>query len=290
VRFWCSVSFLDPPDMLGVARAADDYGFDGVMIADHLVFPEKLTSPYPYSDNGAPFWEAQRPWLDPWVAIGAMAAVTSRVRFSNNIYIAPARHPLVIAKAVSSAAVLSGGRVALGAGVGWMREEFDAADQDFSTRGRRLDEMIEILRALWTGEMVEYHGTYYDFDRLSISPVAERPIPVYCGGDSDAALRRAARVDGWVGSLYDPEYAVERVAALNAVRAEQGTTDRHDYEVFIALDGPADDLDLYRRLEDAGVTSIMCTPWWKVANAGGSHAELRSSIERFAERVVHPLT
>jgi probable F420-dependent oxidoreductase len=289
VKFWCSVSFLDPSSVLDVAHACDDAGFHGVMVADHLAFPEKISSPYPYASDGAPPWEATLAWPDPWVTIGAIGAVTSRVQMSTNIYIAPARHPLVVAKAVSTAAVLSGGRVALGAGVGWMREEFEAAGQDFATRGRRLDEMIEILRALWRGETTEHHGTYYDFDRLSINPVPGSSIPIYGGGDSDAAMRRAARLDGWIGSLYELDDALERAATIRAIRTREGTTDRDDYEVFCALRGRDHELDDYRRLEDAGVTAIMCTPWGAVSRADRGPAPIRAALDEFAERFVHPL-
>jgi probable F420-dependent oxidoreductase len=290
VKFWCSIAFLDPDQVLDVARASEACGYHGVMVADHVVFPENLSSAYPYSANGAPGWEAETAWLDAWVAIGAMAAVTSTLRFSTNVYIAPARHPLVVAKAVATAAVLSGGRVALGGGVGWMREEFAALDSDFTTRGRRFDEMIDILRALWTGEAVEHHSAFYDFDRLRMSPVPSAPIPIYTGGDSDAALRRAARVDGWIGSLYRPEVALTRVADLGRFRRDIGVSatdgQMDDYEIILALRGPIDDLDAYRRLEDAGVTGIMTSPLAVRSLAVAGDEVPAHAVETFADRVI----
>jgi len=289
VKFWCSASFLPPNALLEVARAAEDAGFDGVMVADHLVFPRRLTSEYPYSKGGVPPWEVENPWPDPWIVIGAMAAVTTRVRLSTNIYIAPARHPILVAKADATAASFADGRVAFGAGVGWMREEFMAVEQDFHTRGRRLDEMLEILPALWRGDVVEHRGSHYAFDALSISPVPSAPIPIYTGGDSDAALRRAARTDGWIGSLYDPAHAAGRIRDLRAVQTELGIEPRDDFEIFVALRGRPRDIDAYRRVFDVGATSVMCAPCHSVPVAERTPQRLRSEIESFAEHVIEPM-
>src|SRR5215217_5577939 len=138
-----------------------------------------------------------------------MAAVTHRLRFSNAVYIAPARPLLEVAKLVAAAAVVSQGRVALAAGVGWMREEYDLMGQDFATRGKRLDEMIPSLRELWKGGWVSWNGEHYQVPEMMIEPHPPTPVPVYCGGESDAALRRAARLcDGWVGYAYGFDDAV----------------------------------------------------------------------------------
>jgi probable F420-dependent oxidoreductase len=237
-----------------------------------------------------PFWESDAAFPEPWVAIAAMAAVTKRLRFTTNIYIAPARHPIFVAKSVASASALSGGRVALGVGVGWMREEYDAVGEDFTNRGRRLDEMIDIVRALWQGDVVAHEGQHYAFDGLRITPVPPDPIPIYAGGDSDAALRRAARLDGWVGSVYSVDHAAARVAELDRMRREVGDPTRDDYEVFVGLAGPRHDVDAYRRLEDAGVTGVMVSPWWAAAQGGGDRSEaIKRAIGDFGERVVAAL-
>src|SRR5439155_1740265 len=154
-----------------------------------------LSTPYPYTPDGSPPFTPGTPWPDPWVLIGAMAAVTTRLRFMTNVYVAPARNPFLVAKQVGTAAVLSGDRVALGVGAGWMREEFEQLGQPFGDRGRRLDEMIEVVRALWRGGMVEHHGEHYDFHRLQMSPVPAAPVPIYCGGQSRRAIERASRLD-----------------------------------------------------------------------------------------------
>jgi probable F420-dependent oxidoreductase len=259
-------------------------------LADHLVFPETLRSAYPYAADGSPFWESGAAFPDPWITIGAMSSVTTQLRFSTNIYIAPARHPIHVAKSVATASAMSRGRVALGVGVGWMREEFDAVGEDFATRGRRLDEMIGILGDLWQGGMVAHHGRHYDFEALRLTPLPNHPIPIYAGGDSDAAMRRAARLDGWIGSLYTLDEAIERAGTIERMRREVGDPSDPDYEVFVALRGRPDDLDAYRRLADAGVTGVMVSPWWRaLGNGRDVGAAIRDEIIEFGERVVAAL-
>ena len=287
MKVWCGIGFLDPPAWLDVARACDEFGYHGVLVSDHVVFPETVESPYPYSQDGAPLWDmASTPWLDPWVTIGAMAAITERLQFGTNVYVAPARHPLVVAKAVATASLLSNGRVAFGAGVGWMREEFVAVDQDFTTRGRRLDEMIEILRALWAGGYVEHHGRDYDFDPLTLALVPPGPVPIYIGGESEPALRRAARNDGWIGNLRTEEQGLADVAELQSYRADYGSQAGEDFEIMLTLLVPPD-RDLFGRLEDAGVAGVVVGPWMPSADdADMSPTAVRARLEAFADQFV----
>src|SRR5690606_26236282 len=135
-----------------------------------IFYPRERASRYPYSpyEAGRPIWDAETPWPDAWVTIGAMIGATTRLNFGTSIHIAPARDVFTVAKQVGTAAVLSGNRVNLGLGAGWMKEEFDQTGQSFTNRGKRLDEMIAALRALWQGGWVEHHGTYYDFGPLMI--------------------------------------------------------------------------------------------------------------------------
>src|SRR6478736_1733339 len=135
MQFWSGTAFMDPLEAVPVARMLDEAGYDGILCSDHMIYPRELSSPYP-----------DTAWPDPWVLIGAMAAVTNRLRFSNAIYVAPARPLLEVAKLVATASVLSHGRVSLAAGIGWMREEYEQMGQDFANRGKRLDEMIPALR------------------------------------------------------------------------------------------------------------------------------------------------
>jgi probable F420-dependent oxidoreductase len=289
MRFWQGVAFLETEALLDVARASDRCGYDAVAVSDHIFYPQEYSAPYPYTDTGAPYWNETTPWPDPWVMIGAMAAVTSRIHFTTNVYVAPARDLFTVAKVVSSAAVISGGRVTLGAAPGWCEDEFRQMGQDFATRGKRLNEMIGVLRELWAGGMVSHHGEYFDFEPLSISPVPPGPIPIYIGGDTDAALRRAVRYgDGWIGNAYKPEDADAMLARLDKHFEDAGRS-RDGFEVALAIiDRPS--VDLYRRYEDKGVTAMMSAPWMMAGHTSqdfGSPLEAKiAAIEKFADKII----
>jgi alkanesulfonate monooxygenase SsuD/methylene tetrahydromethanopterin reductase-like flavin-dependent oxidoreductase (luciferase family) len=147
-HYWINGLLLEARELRPIAEAADELGFAGIAIADHSVMPDVIASPYPGGDMP---WTAESDWPDVWVMIGALAAVTTRLRFATNVYVLPARHPLITAKAAATASWISGGRVVLGAGVGWMAEEFVALGESFSTRGARADEAIAILRQAFRG-------------------------------------------------------------------------------------------------------------------------------------------
>jgi len=190
-----------------------------------------------------------------------------------------------VAKATATAAVLSQNRVALGVGAGWMREEFDALGVDFGTRGRRTDEAIEVLRKLWAGGMVEHHGACFDFERLQISPVPDAPLPIWVGGASDAALRRAAVLgDGWIGAGNTRAELVKILERLRALRHEAGRADR-PFETVCALVDPVGPGDL-AALEDAGVTSLVSYPTAFALGPRSSLEQKRGVLERYAEHMI----
>ena len=284
--------------LLGVARLLDDAGYDGVMVSDHLVCPRDISSPYPYSASGdgrPPFGPAEV-WPDPWVQIAAMAAVTEQIHFTTNIYVAPMRPILSIAKQVGTAAVLSDGRVALGAGAGWMREEFDLQGQDFSNRGRRLDEMIVALRQLWDGGWVEFHGEHYDLPPLTMEPHPAAQVPIYVGGHSDAALRRAARLgDGWIGNAYPWDEAAAHVGKLKGYLAEYGRSDE-EFEIICGLLVMPEPEVFHRAEDELGITGMLCRPWALDTNITSAEQAgealpveaYAESIERFADEVLRP--
>lgn len=283
MQFWSGTAFMDTRDALVVAPLQDEAGFDGIVCSDHMIYPRELSSPYPDSDTGKPGWAPETAWPDSWVLIGAMAAVTQRLRFSNAVYVAPARPLLEVAKQVATAAVVSNGRVSLGVGVGWMREEFELMGQDFDTRGKRLDEMIPALRELWRGGWVSYTGQYYQVPEMMIEPHPPAPVPILCGGESEAALRCAARLcDGWVGYAYPLDRATRYAERLTALRREYGR-ENEPFEILLALLDPPSP-DLYKRAEDLGITAVMCAPW--VGQSDGTPARFRESIARFAETII----
>jgi len=284
MKFWCSTAFMSSPELPAVAKMLYDAGYHGAMLSDHLIYPRELKSPYPYSPfpDGRPIWEPETSWPDTWVLIGAMASITKNLHLSNNIYIAPARPILQVAKQVATASVLSGGRVSLGLAAGWMREEFELMGQDFDNRGPRLNEMIQALRELWKGGWVSYKGTYYDIPELQMEPHPETPVPILCGGHTDAALKRAARYcDGWVGNAYPWDDAVHYVNKLCGFLRDNGR-ENDPFEIVIGFyDVPSP--DLYRRAEEElGVTGTMCMPWAGMESiSSGDHTGLKESAERY---------
>lgn len=285
MKFWQVVSFAEPEQLLGIARAAEEAGFHGVMLSDHLFFPGRLTSRYPYSEDGRPGFDGTTPFPEPWTTIAAMAAVTERLRFGTMVYILPLRHPLEVAKAVGTAAFLSGGRVRLGVGAGWIREEFDALGVAFETRGRRMDEMIDALRDLWSGEMVTHRGPCFDFGPLQMSPAPPAPPPVDVGGISDRALRRAAtKGDGWIGTGQTPEQAQELLAKLRSFREEAGRA-RDPFEAIVPLAAPPDPT-LLRDLEAQGMTATTVWPFSYTIGPTSSLEQKRDAMRRFADEVI----
>jgi probable F420-dependent oxidoreductase len=288
VKFWQVVSFSEPDQLVEIARAAEEAGFEGVLLSDHLFFPGDLRSRYPYSEDGKPMFDGTMPFPDPWPTIGAMAAVTTRLRFGTMVYILPLRHPLEVAKAVGTAAVLSGGRVLLGTGAGWIREEYDALGVDFATRGKRYDEMIEVMRKAWTGAMVEHRGTHFDLGRFQMSPAPAAPVPIAIGGTSDVALRRAARLgDGWIGTGQTAEQALGILGRLRALRAEAGRAARPFEAIVPLVEQP--DGDALRRLADAGMTATTAWPFLYTLGPGSTLARKRESMLRFGEQVIAKL-
>ncbi len=292
MEIWTGTAFMEPAEAIPVSRMLDEAGSDGIVVSDHMIYPRELSSPYP-SPTGKPMWTPDTAWPDSWVLIGAMAAVTRRIRFTNAVYIAPARPLLEVAKQVATAAVLSQGRVTLTVGAGWMREEFELMGQDFANRGRRLDEMIQALPALWRGGWVSWTGKHYQIPELMIEPHPEAPVKIMCGGESEAALQRAARLcDGWVGNAYTWQDAAEKVRTLTALRREYGRQNEA-FEIMLALREPAS-VDLFKRAEDIGVTAVMCSPWAMAdAVSSGAHDAFkltadryRAPIERFAEDIL----
>ncbi|MGF2943656.1 TIGR03619 family F420-dependent LLM class oxidoreductase [Mycobacterium sp. Lab-001] len=278
MRFYVSSAFLNTREIIEIARAADELGYDGMGIPDHVVNLETLDTPYPYTKDGQRRWQPFTDWPDPWVLVGALAQVTTRLRFVTTVYIPAMRNPYSVAKAIGTAAVLASGRVELGVGVGWCREEFALMGERFEARGKRTDEMIALMRALWRPGWTEFDGEFYPTPRLEMQPTPP-PIPVYAGGLSDAALRRAARNDGWIGDLIDTDRAIEAVGRLRELRAENGST-MDDFTILTPLTDaftPAD----YQRAADAGITGIITMPWMFYAGRDATLADKIDGMARF---------
>ena len=288
MKFVLSTSFSTVAHLTAIAPVADDSGWEAMSFSDHVVHPESISTPYPYTDDGSRRWPAFTDWPDPWVTIGALAAITTRLRFTNNVFVLPMRNPFFVAKAISTAAVISNNRVTPAFGVGWSSDEFSLMQQDFKTRGKRADEMIEILRLLWSGEWVEYQGEHYQFDKLEMNPKPPGPIPIWVGGISDAAMRRAARLaDGWVTDLQSSEEIMGCIDRIGDWRKEYG----RDHLPFDVMATPSDayDVDSYKRLEEAGVTHILTMPWPFYHGDTGELDKKLDGVKRYAGDIIEKM-
>ncbi len=227
MRFHQAVQFLPVEEARALVVASDELGYSGSYFSDHLFNPRVLSSRYTYSTapDGSPFWEKETAWPDVMCLISWLAAQTTTLTFTTGVYIAPVRDLITVAKSVGTTAVLSDNRVRLGVGVGWCKEEYLQTGQDFHNRGKRLDDMIPALRALWKGGWVEYHGSHYDVPECQMNPAPTEPVPIICGGDSEAALRRAATLcDGWVNTgAVGPEEAFDQVRKVQDALSRRRT-------------------------------------------------------------------
>lgn len=278
MKFYISSAFLNTREIIEIAKAADELGYDGIGIPDHVVNLETLETPYPYTRDGQRRWQPFSDWLDPWVLSGALAQVTSRLRFVTTVYIPAMRNPYSAAKAIGTAAVLASGRIELGIGVGWCREEFALMGEQFDARGKRTDEMIRLMRELWSPGWSEFDGEFYNTPRLEMQPTPP-PIPVYVGGLSDAALRRAARNDGWIGDLIKTDRAIEAVGKIRELRAQNGLT-MDDFTILTPLTDAFTTAD-YQRVADAGITGIITMPWMFYSGPDASLDDKIDGMQRF---------
>jgi probable F420-dependent oxidoreductase len=286
VRFSISTAF-QPVDHLPVlARAADELGYHSMAMPDHIVDLEELATPYPYTDDGSRRWDSSAEWPDPWVLIGSLAAVTTRLRFFTSVYVPSIRNPFQVAKSVGTAAVLSGNRVALGVGIGWCREEFALLEQDFSTRGKRTDEALALMAELWKPGWTEFEGEFYSAPRMVMEPTPTERIPIIVGGLSDVAFRRAARHDGWVGDLYATDEAIALAGKLADARRAIGA--EGDFSVITALND-AFLPEHFARAEAGGVTDCWTMPWAYYHGLDASVDQKVDGMERFAQDVLVPL-
>ncbi|MEQ9462251.1 MAG: TIGR03619 family F420-dependent LLM class oxidoreductase [Haliea sp.] len=289
MKFWQSLAWCEPEQLVPVAQFAEQLGYDGVLNADHAVFPETVNAAYPYSADGKPPMTPDSPYPDCWVSIAFMAAVTSRLRLSTSVYVLPLRNPFEVAKAAGSLAIFTGNRFALGIGAGWMKDEFDIYGVEFSGRGKRMDDMIQVMRKLWQGGMVEHEGPYYSFPRLCIEPAPSQQVPILVGGANAAALQRAAfHGEGWLGAGNAPEEVPAIMARLRQYRTEAGRGSE-PFETIVGLTTPPD-LDTFRRLEEQGMTAGVNLPFSFALGKRSSLDDKKRYMESFARQFVQPLS
>ena len=268
---------LNPAFFARVAREADALGYESVWLPEHLVFPVEMTrSPYPGAEH--PPVPPQTPVFDCFAYLSFLAGQTTNVRLGTHVYNLALRHPFVAARAVQTLDVVSGGRAEIGIGAGWLESEWQAAGLEFGTRGKRLDEAIAVCQRLWTEPVVEHHGPFFNFAPVMFEPKpVQRPWPpLLIGGESEAALRRAARLaDGWIGMQHTLESAANAVQRLSALRREAG---RGNVPLIVTIGADVTGPQDLARWEAVGVDRIIVAPWTR-------SPEAVDGLQRLAERV-----
>lgn len=253
MKFWQCLAMIDMDELPTLARHAEDLGFEGVTLGEHLITFSEQYEHYDYSKNSLIRWYPHTHWPEPWVEIAALSQVTRTLKFLNTLYVLPLRDPFNSAKLISTAANLCNGRLILGAGIGWQQSEFELVGQNFHDRGKRCDEMLEVMKLLWTGEAVAHEGAYFQFPSLQMSPGLKAPLPVCIGGFSEAALRRAARNDGWIGAQHEMADIEQLLPALKQFRQEAEKS-WNDFDVALGL--YENNEGNFERCRELGVTML----------------------------------
>jgi probable F420-dependent oxidoreductase len=288
LKYTCSIAMGPVDQLVDIARTAEEVGFDAIALPDSLFYMEKAVADYPYTPDGSRMWDENTPWVDPLIAAAAMGAVTSTLRFYTNVLKLGSRNPLLLARQVGSVANLTGNRFGFGVGIGWAPEEFEWCGVPYKRRGARVDEMIDVIKLVLGGGMVEFHGDFYDFDRLQMSPAPSEPVPFYVGGHTEVALARAARVgDGWTSAMMTGDQLAETIRVLNKYLQENGRGEEPFEFQAVCVDKFG--VDGHRELAQAGVTDNIVIPW--VFDGLGFDAPLekkKDSLKRFADTYIHP--
>jgi probable F420-dependent oxidoreductase len=291
VRFSYAESMTDPSFYLPLARAAEEAGYDSMVVPDSICYPEHADSRYPFNPDGSREFLEDKPFLEPFSLIPALGAVTERLRFVTFVLKLPVRNPLLVAKQATSTAVLTRNRLLLGVGISPWREDYEVLGVPWQQRGRRMDEELEIIRGLSAGGYFSHHGKVFDLPPVKIAPVPDRPIPVLVGGHGDAALRRAARAgDGWLHGGGDPEQLPGLLARLAEFRRQEGTDER-PFEVHV-ISTDAYSVDGVRRLEEQGVTDVIVGFRWPYHTGPDTEPleDKLANLRRFSTEVIGKVT
>ena len=290
MRFSYAESMVDPEMYLALAEAADQAGYHGMVVPDSIAYPEVSDSTYPFSPDHTREFLEDKPFIEPFSLIPAMGVVTQQIRFITFVLKLPMRHPLLVAKQATSVAVLTGNRLSLGVGVSPWPDDYQLLDIPWEGRGRRMDEAVAVVQGLSAGGYFEYHGEVFDLPSVKISPVPTKPIPILVGGHAPAALRRAARADGWMHGGGDPADLPGLLDKLRAIRKEEGSADKPFEVHVISLD--AFSVDGIHRLEEQGVTDVIVGFRWPYT-VGPDTEPLQQKLDnlrRYADDVIAKVT
>jgi alkanesulfonate monooxygenase SsuD/methylene tetrahydromethanopterin reductase-like flavin-dependent oxidoreductase (luciferase family) len=285
VRFSYAEAMTDPTYYLPLAKAAEAAGYHSMTIADSIAYPFESDATYPYTPDGSREFLDGKAFIEAFVLAGALCAVTSTLRFNFFVLKLPIRPPALVAKQAGSLAALFDNRLGLGVGTSPWPEDYEIMGIPFAKRGKRMDECIDIIRGLTTGEYFEFHGEFYDIPKTKMTPAPTKPIPILVGGHAEAALKRAARCDGWMHGGGEPGELDRLIKRLKQIRDEEGRTGPFEIHV-ISID--AFTLDGIKRLEDKGVTDVIVgfrIPYIEGPDTEPLDTKIRN-LERFAEHVI----
>ncbi|MFZ0833497.1 MAG: LLM class flavin-dependent oxidoreductase [Mycobacterium sp.] len=284
MRFTYAEAMTDPTFYVPLAKAAEAAGYDAMTIADSIAYPLESDSAYPYTPDGSREFLDGKAFVEAFVLAGALSAVTTTLRFNFFVLKLPIRPPALVAKQAGSLAAVFGNRLGLGVGTSPWPEDYELMGVPFAKRGKRMDECIHIIRGLTSGDYFEFHGEFYDIPKTKMSPAPAQPIPILIGGHADAALRRAARCDGWMHGGGSADELDRLLLRLNQFR-EEGKDGAFEIHVICA-DGFT--VDGVKRLEDKGVTDVIVgfrVPYIVGPDTEPLDKKIRH-LEKFAEKVI----
>ena len=291
MKFVASIAMVDPDYYLPLAQAAEESGFDVITLADSICYPAESSSKYPYNSDGNREFLENKPFIETIVAMAAMGGATRRIHFCPFVLKMPIRHPVLLAKQVTSLAVLTHDRIHLGVGTSPWPDDYEVVGLPWAGRGRRFEECIEIVRGLGSGDYFEYHGEFYDFPAIKVNPAPRRPVPILIGGHSEVNIERSGRIgDGWMSATFlpDDELAgiVERIRRTRLDHGRGGTFDIY-----------ATTLDSFRadgiaKLEELGVTHTMggftgFDPYGAAPDREGLQDKI-DALRRYGDEVIAP--
>jgi probable F420-dependent oxidoreductase len=281
-----SVALSNVREYNALAVAAEESGYHQIAVPDSIFWSESVSNEYPYTKDGSRLWTEQTEYVDPFVACASMAAVTSRIRFLTHVVKVAVRNPILLAKQVSSVAVLSNDRFTFGAGVGWLKEEFEWSGGVYEGRGKYTDESLDAIVALLTGDWVERDGEMVKFGRIKQPPAPSQRVPIWVGGHTPVALRRTARfADGWTSAMMGiEEFREVRGTLLDLLASAGRPTEGFEFQI-----APNDRFGLegFKELAEAGVTDIVTVPWlFYGVPWDGPLEDKVYGIRRFAKEVI----
>lgn len=287
MRFGYHAAMCNPAFYRELAIAAEAAGYDTFTIPDSICYPQHAESRYPYNADGSREFLDGVPFIEPFSLVPWMGAVTSRLRFSTSVMKLPIRNPVLVAKSLTSVAVLTDNRFLFGVGISPWKEDFEICGQPWEGRGQRMDEMIDIIRGLCSGDYFGFEGRYYQIPSLKLCPVPTQPVPILIGGHSEPALKRAAlRGDGWIGAGSTLEQLKEMIGRMQQYRREYGR-EHLPFEIQ-AMSQEAYTPDGIKRLEDLGVTEVLVA--FRNAYAGGPDNrtldQMIGELNRYADTVI----